>query len=164
MTSFRPTLLAAVLLAALAGTAGAQTAPAQPGPAAGHTHDHAGKRGPMDPARMQARRAERMNELKQKLQISGAQEGPWNSFLAALQPSANMQRPDRDAMARMTTPDRIDQMRALRTQRNAEMDRRADATKAFYAQLTPTQQKTFDEATSRMGRGGHGGHHGMQRG
>jgi hypothetical protein len=61
----------------------------------------------------------------------------------------------------MTTPDRIDHMRALRTQRDAEMDRRADATKAFYAQLTAEQKKTFDAETARMFRP-HGGmrHHG----
>ncbi|HSW16268.1 MAG TPA: Spy/CpxP family protein refolding chaperone [Ramlibacter sp.] len=163
MKSIRPTLVAAALLAALAGTAGAQTPPAQPGAAAtSPAHEHAVKHGRMDPARMQARHAERMNQLKQKLQITSAQEGAWNSFVTALAPPANVQRPDRDALSRMTTPDRIDQMRALRSQRNAEMDRRADATKAFYAQLAPAQQKTFDDATARIGRGHHG--HGMRHG
>jgi Spy/CpxP family protein refolding chaperone len=33
------------------------------------------------------------------------------------------------------------------------MDRRAEATKAFYAQLTPEQKKTFDAETARMGHG-----------
>jgi hypothetical protein len=112
---------------------------------------------------MQARHAERMNELKQKLQITAAQEGAWTSFTEAMQPPANRQRPDREALMRLTTPERIDQMRALRTQRNAEMDRRAEATKAFYAQLAPAPQKTFDEATARRW-GGHRGHHGGPRG
>jgi hypothetical protein len=46
------------------------------------------------------------------------------------------------------------------------MDKRFDATKTFYAQLTPPQQKAFDEVSMRFldghhGHGrGHGGHHG----
>jgi hypothetical protein len=68
-----------------------------------------------------------------------------------------------EEFAHLSTPERLDRMRALRTQRNAEMDRRADATKAFYAQLTPPQQKAFDEVALKFmrGRHGHGGHHGM---
>jgi hypothetical protein len=31
----------------------------------------------------------------------------------------------------------------------AEMDQRGDAAKAFYATLTPEQQKTFDASTAR---------------
>ena len=77
-----------------------------------------------------------------------------------------MQRPDREAMERMTTPQRIDAMKQMRAQRTADMDKRADATKTFYAQLTPPQQKAFDEvslkfmARGHRGRGGFG-HHGM---
>ena len=80
-----------------------------------------------------------------------------------MQPAAQRPRADREAMARMTTPDRLDHMRALRDQRNAEMDRRADATKAFYDQLSAEQKKTFDAETARMvQRGGRhmGRHHG----
>ena len=74
-----------------------------------------------------------------------------------------MQRPDHDAIARMTTPQRIDQMRQMRAQRNAEMDKRADATKTFYAQLTPPQQKAFDEVSLKFLAGRHGHRrHGME--
>jgi Spy/CpxP family protein refolding chaperone len=117
----------------------------------------------MDPAKRQEWANKRLAELKQKLQITPAQEGAWTAFAAAHQPPANAMRPDRDAMARMTTPERIDQMRAMRTQRNAEMDRRMEATKSFYAALTPEQRKQFDEQTARHAR--HGDHHGgMHRG
>ncbi len=78
-------------------------------------------------------------------------------------PAQRQQRADREAMAGMSTPDRIDHMRALRDQRNADMDRRAEATKAFYAQLGAEQKKTFDAETARMfQRGGRhmGRHHG----
>jgi periplasmic protein CpxP/Spy len=63
-------------------------------------------------------------------------------------------------MDKLTTPQRIDKMREMRTQRMAAMDKRMDATKTFYAALSPEQQKTFDaEHKMRGGRHG-GGHHG----
>lgn len=114
-------------------------------------------------AEHQAKRAERMAqrqaELKQKLGITSAQESAWTSFTNAMKPGERKARMDRDAFAKLSTPDRIDQMKSLRNTRIAEMDRRADATKAFYAVLTPAQKTTFDAETSKK-RGGHGGHRG----
>lgn len=123
-----------------------------------------------DPAKMQARMAKRQAELKAKLKITAAQEGAWTTFTTAMQPPARMmgERPmagQRAEFDKLTTPERIDKMRALRTQRMAEMttemDKRGEATKAFYAALSPEQQKTFD-AQKMGGRKGHGwgqGHH-----
>ena len=59
-------------------------------------------------------------------------------------------------------------MRALRNQRmaemNAAMDKRGEATKAFYAALTPEQQKTFDAEHKKHGpHGGRGGKRGGQQ-
>jgi hypothetical protein len=44
---------------------------------------------------------------------------------------------------------------------NAEMDRRGEASKAFYASLSSDQKKVFDDETRKhmAGRGEHG-HHG----
>lgn len=161
MKSATKHLAAAVLMATLGlAAATAQTAPPAGGPAA----EHRGHR--FDPAKMQERVAQRQErmakrqaELKQKLQITSAQEPAWTSFTTAMKPTAKPQRPDREAIARLSTPDRIDQMRALRTQRVAEQDRRADATKAFYAVLTAEQKKVFDAETLRFGPRGHGHHH-----
>jgi periplasmic protein CpxP/Spy len=60
-------------------------------------------------------------------------------------------------MEKLTTPERIDKMRAMRVQRDTEMDKRADATKAFYATLNAEQKKIFDAEA--MNRGGHHGEH-----
>jgi hypothetical protein len=49
-------------------------------------------------------------------------------------------------------------MQARQAERSAMFAKRADATKAFYAQLTPAQQKTFDAESLRMGPRGHGPH------
>ncbi|MNY77032.1 hypothetical protein D3C86_2168090 [compost metagenome] len=46
----------------------------------------------------------------------------------------------------------------------ARQETRLAALKTFYAQLTPEQQKTFDEATKRRHGRGHGGGHGRGHG
>lgn len=162
-----PKIVAAGLLAAFGLAAQAQPAPVAPqgtpqtammGHRHGGNHDGAGRH-----ERFERRMAERQAYLKQKLQLSPAQEGAWTAWTQSTQrPHAERgQRGDRGEFAKLTTPQRIDKMRALRAQRMAEMDKRADATKTFYAQLTPQQQKVFDEEGARFGRGGrHGRHHG----
>ena len=116
-------------------------------------------------ARWQERHDKRMADLKQELQVTPAQEAAWGQFAGAMRPPSSMpQRPDREAMARMTTPERIDQMQAMHRQRQADMDRHAEATKAFYAALTPEQKKKFDAHTAQaMGRHHGGAMHGHHR-
>lgn len=126
--------------------------------------DH-GRMGRMDPAKMQAMMDKRSAELKAKLKITASQEGAWTTFTSAMKPSAEMmaKRPDPAEMAKLPTPERIDKMKALHTQHMADMttamDKRGDATKAFYAVLTPEQQKTFD-AQSMHHQGSEGKQHG----
>lgn len=161
-------LLTAGLLAGLAIAAVAQTqTPPAPPAGAGAPQTMQGERGRHhgDPAkfraRMEQRMAKRLDALKQKLQITSAQEGAWSTWTGALKPAA-VQRPDRGEFARLNTPERIDRLRALRAARTAEMDKRFDATKTFYGTLTADQQKVFDaEAMRFVRRGGKGmrGHH-----
>lgn len=160
-------LLIAGLLANAAWSAQAQTtAPAAaPKPMAsassprmhgeGMGHER-GMHGRMDPAKMEAMIAKHMAELKTKLKISTAQEGSWTTFTTAMKPPArpDMSRPDRADMDKLTTPERIDKMRALRAQhtadRQANMEKRENAVKAFYADLNAEQKKTFDTEHSKM--------------
>lgn len=180
MKNLRRHLLTATVLAGLGLGAIAQTqAPATPG--TGGPRMMQGQAGAHDGARMErvrAKRAERMAKrlgiLKAQLKISPAQEGAWTTWTTALQPAARMQRPDRAELMRLSTPERIDRMRALRAARNAEMDKRLDATKAFYASLNSEQKAVFDAVGMRFaGKGdmrggqrggrGHGhGHHPMR--
>ncbi len=63
----------------------------------------------------------------------------------------------------MTTPERLDRMAARLDARRAAFTARAEATKTFYAQLSPAQQKAFDVMGYRGhggGMDGHGGFHG----
>ncbi|MBC7602185.1 MAG: Spy/CpxP family protein refolding chaperone [Ramlibacter sp.] len=123
-----------------------------------------------DPAQMQKHReermAERMDTFKRALQVTPAQEGAWNAWSAVMRPTPH-QRPDQAEMLRMTTPERIDRMRAMRNAHIAEQDRKADATKTFYASLSVEQKRVFDTASMKfMGRGmgEHGGRHGSRHG
>lgn len=172
-------LLATAGMGAIAQGTDAAPAALKPGtsaPAAQNARPHHGehKMGRHDPAKMQAWMAKRQAELKAKLKITPAQEGAWTSFTAAMQPPARMMGGEgpmagqRAELDKLTTPERIDKMKAMRTERmtemNAEMDKRGDATKAFYAALSLEQQKTFDAEHRKMGeehrgRGHHGGMH-----
>lgn len=169
---FKPLLLAGLL--ATAGIAAfSQAPPAGPMMGASAPMKHEGMRhhrmGRMDPARMQAWMDKRNAELKTQLKITSTQEGAWTAYTAAMKPPADMmgQRPDRAELAKLPTPERIDTMKALRNrhmaERSAAMDKRGEATKTFYAALTPEQQKVFDAnamrrhgADGRMGGPRHG--------
>jgi periplasmic protein CpxP/Spy len=154
-----------VLVAALLATAGFSAfSSGNPGPDEGGMmgqgmHQSEGRMGHMSPEKMKARMAKHQAELKAALKITAAQEADWTKFTAAMAPPAsNMaQHPSREEMAKLTTPERIDKMKALRTEHHAvmslEMDKRADATKAFYATLTPEQQKVFDAKAMRQDHG-----------
>jgi hypothetical protein len=168
MKHIRQHLIAAGLLAALGLSAVAQTTAPAPGTSPAPMTSREG-RGPADPAkaqerhaRMQERMNQRLSEVKQKLQLTPAQEAAWSSYTAALKP-AQFNRPDRAEFAKLSTPERIDRMRAARTARTAEMDRRGEATKTFYAALTAEQKKVFDAESLQRGPhhgdGRHGHHH-----
>ncbi len=165
---FKPLLLASVLATAglVAYAAAGDDSAGMMGHGGGKHHERMGK---MDPAKMQARMDKRFNVLKTKLNISAAQEGAWSTYTAAMKPPAGMMfaRPDPAEMQKLSTPERIDKMQALRTQRMTEMNtamtQRGDATKALYAALTPEQKKTFDENAMQYG-GRQGGKHGMWQG
>jgi hypothetical protein len=112
--------------------------------------------GKMDAAKMQARMDKHQAALKVALKLTPAQEGAWTTYIAAMKPPADLvaKRAEHDELAKLPTPERIDKMKALRTQHMADMtaamDKRGDATKAFYATLTPEQQKTFDASAQRQ--------------
>ncbi len=160
------------VLATFGLVAGAQTAapdakPAPSAPAAQRPDGAMGMRGHQDPARMQAMQAKRHADLKAKLKLAPEQEEAWNRFTQAMKPPArpDTKRPDPAEMAKLSTPERIDRMRALRKERmdamNTAMDQRDEAIKTFYATLNPEQKKTFDAEHARMGQQ-HAQHPGMQ--
>lgn len=152
----------------------AQMAPSGPTQQEAAHADKAGKPGhraehkKLDPAqrfeRMHKRMVERQAQLKDKLKLTASQEAAWGNYTTALQPSVPPASPPRERVdfSKLSTPERLDRMQARQAERQARFAQRAQATKQFYAQLTPEQQKTFDaETAKRFGgpRHGHGPHH-----
>ncbi len=130
---------------------------------------HGGKQ--RDSAKMEQRHAKHVGDLKAKLKITASQEPAWTAFTTNMKPPAGMGTPpDRAMMDKLSTPERLDKMRAMHKERmtamDAAMDKRVEATKTLYAALTPEQQKTFDAEHAKMDKRGGSGrdHKGMHDG
>ena len=163
--SLRLALLAGLALplglatASLATVGLAQDAPvAHSGGDADAHHDHM-----RDPAQMRAHMAEHIATV---LQLQSSQQGALDAFLDAVTPPAGMnermEHGDADE-EHLTAPQRMDHMLAHIDQMRAHVAAADEATKRFYGQLTPSQQKAFDELAPMMMHhmgGGHGGDHG----
>lgn len=121
-------------------------------------------------AQMQKKMAERQAAFKAELKLTPEQEPAWNAFIARTQPQAGAmpQRGEREDWSKLTTPQRLDKMQALKAERDAAMAKRVDAIKSFYAVLNADQQKVFDSkhiggfqrAGMHRDRGDHQRHHG----
>ena len=157
-----PLALGGLILAGGLATASLAQQPPLPATATPGKGGHDGRHGGMrhaDPAERAAKRAE---HLRAALQLRPDQEPALTAFLGARQPPAGareQRRDGRDEMAKMTTPQRLDAQKARMAQHQARFEQHAAATKRFYAQLSPTQQKAFDAMGPRGGKGmrGHGG-------
>jgi hypothetical protein len=164
LKSLRLGLLAGLVLPlGLAGAALAQPAAPSPAPSEAQSwRDH--DRG-ATPAERQARMAERQARMAQRmrdaLQLQPNQQGALAAWLAALRPSPGEAEEPRgdEAGETKTTPQRLDDMLAHVDRMRARLAQTADATKRFYAQLSPAQQKAFDAMSPMMMRhmGGWGG-------
>lgn len=101
--------------------------------------------------RMQERRAERMQLMHDALGVQPNQEAAWKAWQDAMTPPEPPAPPT--ANTALTTPQRLDQQLAQANERAANVRKRVEATKRFYAQLTPSQQKSFDALQKMQGRG-----------
>ena len=157
MKSLRTSLITASVLLGLSGLTLAQTTAAPDAPRS--------ERMERMREHMSQRHGQHVSELKSKLKLQAGQEPAWNNFEQAMQmPKEPMARPDRAALEKMTTPERLDQMQAYKAQMDARMQKHAEATKSFYASLTAEQKKVFDSETAHGlrgmgGMGGEGHHH-----
>lgn len=113
-----------------------------------------------DPAKMQQHMEQRAKRMHEALKITPAQEGAWQAYLNALQ--SNMPQRgqfDRAAFKQMPAPERMEKRIEMSRNHITRMEANLAATKTFYAQLTPEQQKLFDEKAGRFGQHRHHGHH-----
>jgi len=143
---------AGVMLAGAAGAALAQAQPPAPPSAEGwraHAHQHG---------------EARIHALHDLLNIRPDQDSAFQAFVAALRPphpdaDRGPQKDEPADIGHLTTPERLDRMAARMAERQAAFQARADATRRFYAALSPQQQRAFD-ALPMLGVGGEfGGHH-----
>ncbi len=90
--------------------------------------------------------AERLARLRALLQLSPAQDGAAQAFLAAATPPERPGPPgaERGGLRGVPTPERLDRLAAMRAAAGERMDKAASATRAFYASLNPSQKAAFD--------------------
>ena len=117
-----------------------------------HAHQSStGHHKKMDPAKFQEKVAKRQADLREKLNLSAAQEPAWNAYIASVTPPARdkAQMAERAKQEKLNAPQRMERSLQHLKQAEAHMTKRLDALKTFYAQLTPQQQATFDEQSQR---------------
>lgn len=96
---------------------------------------------------------QRQAELKTKLHLTTAQEPAWNAFVQGMKvPAKPLVQPlDHDALAKLSTLERMEKMNAAHEANLATMQthikQRTEATRVFYNQLNAEQQKVFDAQT-----------------
>jgi len=148
---------AAAVLGSAAFAAHAQTQ----APIGGAPKDGPRAERPRDPA-------QRIQAMRERLGLTPAQESAFQTWLGSMRPPEGMrrgERPNRGEGQALSTPERIDRRLAMAEQRLAMAKQRGEATKRFYAQLTPDQKKTFDAMRPMGGgRGGPGMRGGHRRG
>jgi len=149
MTRLKTTRLALSIL--LAGSAFTTMLPAHAQPMMGEMGMH------HDEGRMHERMSKhwekRQAELKGKLHLTTTQEPAWSAFVAGMKvPGKPLAQPiDRDALAKLSTPERLEKMNAMHEANLATMQthikQRTEATRTFYNQLSTEQKKLFDAET-----------------
>src|SRR3974377_1517335 len=94
--------------------------------------------------------SQQLNDLHDALHLTAAQQGAWRDFAAASAPDAEREARERSAeemLPNLPAPRRVDLSIAVARSDLESLERRGAALKAFYAQLTPTQQAIFDRET-----------------
>lgn len=150
-------LTSLALAGALALTSVA-AASAQPAPQAAQRHWQR-----PDPAQMAEKHAQR---LRDALQLRPDQEPALRALISATTPPPGAFEHRREARGEarsLTTPERLDRLQAKMAERQQRVAQRIEATKRFYAQLSPSQQRAFDTLHAGRGGMGHHGHHGGGR-
>ena len=93
-----------------------------------------------------------MRTSKAKLKLARNKKEAWNRFTQTINHRPSRHQAPGPEMAQLSTPRRIDRMRALRKgmdAMNTAMDQRDRGHQTFYATLNP-EQKTFDAEHARM--------------
>jgi periplasmic protein CpxP/Spy len=118
-----------------------------------HTQKRMGEHHKATPEQRAERVTQHLAKMKSLLQITPQQESSWQTFTSTMQSlytNHKQERMDKAAIQNMTTPQKLDAMRAHRIQRMEKADQRDIAIKNLYAALSPEQQKTMDTHMQKM--------------
>lgn len=147
MKTLQGNLVKNVLVGLFAGgavlAAAAYAMPDAPGPGNARCE----QRGQQLQSRIEQRK-QHMADLKEKLNLSPSQEAAWSKFVDSAKLGQRHMGSDKQAMReefkKLNTIERMEKIQAMKEMRHARMAERMESLKAFYAQLTPEQQKVFD--------------------
>jgi hypothetical protein len=146
MNKLCKSLLATLIAAGISSAALAAEPANAPAPAA----PDAGRMSGMEHHRhMEGNRQEqfqrRQAALHDKLKLNASQEAAWKTYVAAITPPQQQQRPERGDWEKLSAPDRMEKMLAMMKEREAMMSNHLQAMKTFYATLSPLQKQIFDD-------------------
>lgn len=91
--------------------------------------------------------SKRLDRLQTELKLSPEQETAWQAWRGDMKEKMTKmreRRPDSAALAKLPAPERMAQMLERHKERQQEMEAGLTSLRAFYAKLSPEQQKTFD--------------------
>ena len=98
----------------------------------------------------------RLSKLKSSLHLTKEQMPAWDEFSKSMNTPPVRSDADRgrDALAKLTTPERVEKMNVMHDKNiaamQAHMKQHSEAVLKFYNQLTTDQQKIFDVQATRM--------------
>jgi glucan phosphorylase len=105
---------------------------------------------------MMKQSGKRLSKMKAQLHLTSEQQPAWEEFSKSMNTSPvwfDGKNRD-DAWTKLTTPERLEKMNAMRdkniTRMQAHMKQRSETVLKFYNQLTTDQQKIFDVQATRM--------------
>ncbi len=113
-------------------------------------------------AQPQGQNGPQQQDVAAALHLAPGQQGAYRAVLQAQRPSPDdlsaFRGASGQALASLRTPQRLDRLLAAEEANLQRFRRVADATRAFYGQLSPEQQRTFDQLSAPPpGRGSGGG-------
>ncbi len=106
---------------------------------------------PQGPGGPSSQGGQQQPDLSAILHLRPDQQGAYASYKATSQPSpdqVSQMRAARQNLASLPTPARLDRIAAVLRLQMDVFQRNAAATRAFYGQLSPDQQRTFDQVTA----------------
>jgi len=105
---------------------------------------------------MMSQNGKQLSKLKSRLRLTKEQMPAWDEFSKSVNTPPVWSDADqgKDALAKLTTPERLEKMTAMHDKNivamQAHMKQHSEAVLKFYNQLTTDQQKIFDVQAMRM--------------